>query len=160
MREWARPRYGALLPFVLLLLGLVPTEPGCDFVGGHIRPEHFKFVTTVPRRGSPVGGWRVACIHAGMASINTGSRVVCQFQVEVPIRTQKEGALSIAFVQKVCAELANEAAREALSQPGADEALGMACEDFKTRYEKLLLAGLPGARFRRSCTGEVPPVIP
>jgi len=144
----------------LASLLVLSARPCSSEVRGYIRPEHFRFVTLVKDNDKtlPGGGDQGVCLHAWVHSRDTDSAVLCDFEVHLPLRTQMQGAISLTFGQKTCAELANLAAYEVFSEPGASEMLGIACQEFRDLYGRYLDAAIPGARVKKCLEPRLVPV--
>jgi len=138
----------------LLLVGILSCSYGRDHnvVTGWITPDYFNFQELVALKpGDDEGGWRAACVRATMRDGNSGSKVVCQIEVGIPIKTRKEGWISVTYAREVAAITANDVAYVVLSELGAGSMLGLACQQFKSGFERLFTFRFPGSRVRQAC---------
>jgi len=146
LRRWA---------LLLLSLGWVGVGVSCargqsgpNPVIGVITPEYFRFRQTVaddePRE--PGGGWRAVCIHAQLKHGTSGAKTVCKFEVGLPLRTAKQGAIPVEEAQFAAAAMANRAVRDVLARAHPGEMLAALCEDFKKTYAAMLNAKYMGAK--------------
>lgn len=77
---------------------------GPNIVLGTITPAHFQFKEVSSREPEDdPSGWRAVCIHAVMKNRNTGDTTLCKFEVGVPIRSGREGEISLRWAQERCA---------------------------------------------------------
>lgn len=128
-------------------------------VVGLITPEHFQFVETVhlDDDGEP-GGWQAVCIQATMRDGNTGYTVMCDFEVNVPLRTKKQGLIRRELAQTAAAAAANNTAHLLLSQFEAGAMLGMLCQQFRPAMQTELEAAIDGVRVTKCYTKGIPTV--
>lgn len=152
------PRVAGLhaLPLVLLLLsGCGPVVIGHTIVNGRLQPEHFQFVTVVPKRGKDAGGWREACVHAHLKR-TTGEVYVCRFGVGTPLENG-DGPISTPLAQRVAAEYANQAAYSVFKTTTPQTPLVLACQGFIKTYDVLINGALGGAHAAHACHAKTTP---
>ncbi len=152
-----RRRVGWWLAVLLLLgaggpWGCASAGPGPNRVIGHITPAHFRFKSITRKDKSP-SGWRAVCIRALMRNANTGDTSYCLFEVGVPILNEFQGEVSLKEAKRVCAEQANQAAVEVMSQVSPGEMTAVVCKKFQGRYHVLLGRKIIGAKVS-ACTTE------
>ena len=148
-----------IAPIIAVLLGCTFVKGG-NLVTGLITPEHFQFQELVPLSGpeGEAGGWRAACILAAMRDGRTGAKVICEFEVGTPIKTQKQGWIVVRDAQRIAAATANEAAYAVLSKPGVEAMIGTACGEFIRLFDAAIRVHIAGARVRSSCDPRLQPV--
>lgn len=158
-------RCGVTLAGLLLLstggpLGCASGGVGPNHVRGFITPEHFRF-KTVTHQGvdSEPGGWWAVCIHAVMKNGNTGDTTVCMFEVGVPMRSGRDGAVDMAEAQRVCARRANDAAHKVMVLARPQELTAVVCKQFKVTYQLLLRQEYAPATVSDCSTKGLRPVI-
>ena len=124
-----------------------------------ITPEHFQFheVVRLAADGKPAG-WQAVCVQATLRDGNTGQTVMCDLEVGVPLRNNKQGLISRRFAQTAAALAANNSAHLLLSQPGAGAMLGMLCQQFRPAMQAELNASIAGARVKKCDTKGIPTV--
>jgi len=130
------------------LLLVVALALACSrLVVGLITPEHFQFAEVVhlDDDGDP-GGWQAVCILATMRNGNTGQDMICDFQVELPLRTREQGIITQELARTAAATAANKTAYQLLSQLEAGEMLGMICQRFRPMMQAWLGTAIRGAR--------------
>lgn len=150
---WRNSRQGPLALASLFLLS------GCTTVEGSLRPEHFQFVTVVPKTEEGPDGWRAACVHVGIRRRITDELFLCKFGVEMPIENEDQGFISLQRAQGVAAKCANLAAKNILSLTTKETPIGIACEAFKTEYNLILNATIAGAHATKRCDARTQPVV-
>ncbi|WP_224367276.1 hypothetical protein [Hyalangium versicolor] len=89
------------------------------------------------------------CILAQIKHGNSGAKTACEFEVGVPLRTRKEGEISLEVAQFAAASMANRAAREVMADAQPGEMLAVLCKRFKVIYQEMLRAKITGARVRQ-----------
>jgi hypothetical protein len=145
-----------VLPLLLLLLsGCGPVVIGHTIVKGQLEPEHFQFVTIVPKRGKGAGGWRAACVHAHIRR-TTGESYICKFGVEMPIEN-RDGPISTPLAQRVAAECANHAAYSVFKATTPGTPLILACHGFIDTYDVLINNAIGGAHATKACHKKTTP---
>lgn len=140
---------------------LLPLLWGCvapiTLVKGALEPKHFQFVTVVKQSGSEPGGWRAACIHAHIKR-TTGEFHICRFGIEMPIKTELDGAISTPLAQRIASDCANQAAYTIFSLSTPETPLGLACESFKRTYDEILYRAIKGSVVKTQCHPKTTPV--
>ncbi|MFP2932461.1 hypothetical protein ACLESO_46395 [Pyxidicoccus sp. 3LG] len=126
-------------------------------VEGSLRPEHFQFVTVVPKTASGADGWRAACVHVALSRV-AGESYLCRLGVEMPMENVEEGALSTPVAQRIAADCANMAARLAFESVTPTTPLAFACQGFKTTYDTTLRRAFAGSRVGARCHEKTTPV--
>ncbi len=142
-----RPR---LILCLLLAAGGMSCASGASGrnpVTGVITPEYFRFREVVPDNdpSMPSGGWRAVCILAQIKHGDSGAKTACEFEVGVPLRTEKEGKIPLEMAQFAAASMANRAARDVMSDAEPGEMLAVLCKRFKVVYQEMLRAKISGA---------------
>jgi hypothetical protein len=140
---------------LLLLSGCGPVVIGHTIVNGRLQPEHFRFVTVVPKRGKDAGGWRAACVHAHIKR-TTGEVYLCRFGVETPIENG-DGPISTPLAQRVAAKCANQAAYSVFKATPPQTPLVLACHGFIDTYGVLINGALEGSRATKTCHKKTTP---
>jgi hypothetical protein len=148
----------SLLPALLVLLLGCATGGSTTYVEGGLSPRHFDFHNVVSKRGKRAGGWRAACLEAGIERANTGELFYCKFGVEMPVANGAQGEISIETAQSISASCANQAAKTTLATVTPTSPIGIACEDFKTLYDLILRSVIAGSMVTKVCYPGVPPV--
>ncbi len=138
------------LPLLLLLLSGCAAPRSVTLVEGQLEPRHFRFVTIVEQRGNDPGGWRAACLHLPIQS-DTGDAIICRMGVDMPIKTEEDGFISLSLAQRIAANCANSAAQHALTATTLETPLGVACESFKNSFHLMLNAAIAGSRVKTAC---------
>lgn len=155
-----RPRLGApnaqlMSPYALPLL-LVLLLSGCatprivTIVEGALEPRNFRFVTVVELRGDEPGGWRAACLRLPIKS-DTGDKAICKMGVDMPIKTEVDGLITLPAAQRIAANSGNLAAQLAFTPTTIDTPMGVVCEGFKTTFNMTLNAAVVGSRVKTAC---------
>jgi hypothetical protein len=158
-RAW-RPPLGApnvqlvspyALPFLLiLLLSGCATPRTVTIVEGALEPKNFHFVTVVKLRGDEPGGWRAACLRLPIQS-DTGDKTICKMGVDMPIKTEVDGLITLPAAQRIAANSGNLAAQLAFTPTTVDTPMGILCENFKTTFNITLNAAVTGSRVKTAC---------
>jgi pyruvoyl-dependent arginine decarboxylase (PvlArgDC) len=149
------PRHPLLLCVHVLCLWLLGLT-GCSL--SRIVPEHFQFVTVVEKTEPGAGGWRAACIHAHMVNMATQDSMVCKFGVEMPVETEEEGLISTPLAQRIAADCANHAADSVMGAATAATTPGLACQSFKSTFDKVLYQAVRGSQVTTICHKMTKPV--
>jgi hypothetical protein len=160
-----------LPPRVLLLLLVAAFLPGCigggmggsgpNPVTGFITPEHFRFHTVRKAKGPGPGGWQAVCIHATVKNGSMQEVTACQFEVGMPVRSDRDGELARLEAQRRCAYWANRAAHAVLSSASPGALTAVLCNQFKATYRALLADAIAGSSVSECVTrGLVPVVLP
>ena len=71
--------------------------------------------------------------------------------VDMPIKTENEGVMSLPLAQRIAVSCGNSAAQVSLSSTSADTPMGIACELFKKDFHLVLNAAVRGSRVKTSC---------
>ncbi len=143
-------RFYALPPMLLLLSGCA-TGGTRTIVEGQFEPRHFRFVTVVTKSGKGPGGWRAACVYLRIARDPGPDSFLCRFGVEMPLATEKNGAISTALAQRISADCASLAAQSSLSPITPTTPLGLACQNFKSTYDMILSSTIVQAKVKTEC---------
>ena len=143
---------------VALLVVVCSLVSCANVVVGLITPAHFQFEEVVPLTG-PAGGWRAACVRATMGDGASGAKVICQFEVGIPIKTVAAGWITVRDAQQITAVTANAVAHALLSRPGAGAMLGPACIEFRELLNTALQKAIRGSRVRSTCDPRLKPVV-
>jgi hypothetical protein len=83
---------------------------------------------------------------------------MCKMGVDMPIKTEEDGLMSIALAQRIAANCANLAARIAFAPTTPETPLGLACEGFKRTYSDVLYKAAIGSRVKTMCHKKTEPV--
>lgn len=141
-------------------LGCATGGAGPNQVQGFITPEHFRFQTVTSKApGSEPGGWWAVCIQAVMKNGNTGDRTVCMFEVGIPMRSGRDGAVDLVEAQRTCARRANDAAHKVMMLASPQEMTALVCKQFKVTYQLLLRQEFAPATVSDCMTPGLRPVI-
>lgn len=141
-------------------LGCASGGAGPNHVQGFITPAHFRFQQVVPKaQGGEPGGWWAVCIHAVMKNGNTGDTTVCMFEVGVPMRSGRDGAVELGEARRICAMRANDAAHKVLMLARPQELTAVVCRQFKMTYQLLLRQEFAPATVSDCTTQGLRPVI-
>jgi hypothetical protein len=139
------------LPFLLvLLLSGCATPRTVTIVEGALEPRNFRFITVVELRGDEPGGWRAACLRLPIKS-DTGDKAICKMGVDMPIKTEVDGLVTLPAAQRIAANSGNLAAQLAFAPTAVDTPMGVLCESFKTTFNMTLNASVIGSRVKTAC---------
>jgi hypothetical protein len=154
------PRLGTLgiqlvspyaLPLLLtLLLSGCATPRTVTIVKGALEPRSLRFVTVVEQRGDEPGGWRAACLRLPIKS-DTGDGIICKMGVDMPIKTEADGLITLPAAQRIAASCGNGAAQLAFAPTTIETPMGILCENFKTAFNMTLNAAVIGSRVKTAC---------
>ncbi|WNG19053.1 hypothetical protein [Cystobacter fuscus] len=136
--------------FLISLLSGCAASRTVTFVEGTLEPRNLRFVTVVEQRGDEPGGWRAACLRMPIKS-DTGEGIICKMGVDMPIRTEADGLISLSAAQRIAADCGNVAAQIAFTPTTAETPLGILCESFKTSFDLTLKAAVAGSRVKTAC---------
>ena len=132
---------------------------GPNIVLGTITPAHFRFKEASSREpGNDPSGWRAVCIHAVMKNQNTDDTTLCKFEVGVPIRSGREGEISLEWAQARCARWANAAAHQVMKQAPPGAMTAVLCIQFRNAYQDLLRTDIQMALVTECRTKGLKPV--
>lgn len=111
-------------------------------------PRTFQFVDVVPKRGDEPGGWQIACVKAligqGLPDEPYVDSHVCEIQVQVPLETKAQGAISRRKAQYASAAAANDAAYAVLQESlGVSE---LVCRRIRREMESRLRRKISSAK--------------
>jgi hypothetical protein len=139
-----------------LLLSGCASGGTMTIVQGSLQPEHFQFVTVVPKTEPGADGWRAACVHVPIRRA-AGEPYLCTLGVEMPLENEK-GPISTEWAQERSARCANLAAQFAFEPITPTTPLVLACQSFKNAYDAMLREVIVGARVRLQCHARTIPV--
>ena len=89
----------------------------------------------------------------------SGAKVICQFEVGIPIKTETDGWIAVREARQIAAITANAVAHTLLSRPGAGAMLGPACIEFRELLDTALRKAIHGSRVRSICDPRLKPVV-
>lgn len=140
----------ALRVLLPLLLSGCATSRTITLVEGALEPRSFRFVTVVKQRGEEPGGWRAACLRLPIKS-DTGSSILCKMGVDMPIKTEEDGLITLPAAQRIAADSGNLAAQIAFAPTTIETPMGILCENFKTAFHMTLNDAVIGSRVKTAC---------
>ncbi|HZI14369.1 MAG TPA: hypothetical protein VE153_28645 [Myxococcus sp.] len=140
-----------------LLLAGCASGGTMTLVEGSLKPQHFQFVTVVPRTERGADGWRAACVHVPISRM-TGESYLCRLGVEMPLENEADGPVSTELAQKIAADCANVAARNAFESVTPATPLVLACQGFKNVYDATLRSAFGGSRVGLRCHHKTTPI--
>jgi hypothetical protein len=133
-----------------LLLSGCAAQRTVTIVEGVLAPNNFRFVTVVEQRGDEPGGWRAACLRLPIQS-DTGDKIICKMGVDMPIKTEGDGLITLPAAQRIAANCGNSAAQLAFAPTTVETPMGILCESFKTTFKMILNAAVIGSRVKTAC---------